>query len=38
MDAFFPIANPVPSEETQVPANYEGGGTPGGGGPNCTIA
>lgn len=37
MDSFFPVANPVPSEETQVPIDFDGGGTPGGGS-QCTIA
>jgi len=37
MDAFFPIANPIPSEETQVPTDFEGTGG-GGGGQACTIA
>lgn len=38
MDSFIPIANPVPSEETQVPVDFDGTGTPGSGGGNCTIA
>ena len=37
MDSFFPIATAVPAEETQVPINYDGGGTPGGSN-TCTIA
>lgn len=38
MDTFFPLANPIPSEETQVPIDQDGTGTPGSGGGNCTIA
>ncbi len=37
MDSFFPVANPIPAEETQVPVDFDGSGTPGSGN-QCTIA
>ncbi|KAJ3490859.1 hypothetical protein NLI96_g1152 [Meripilus lineatus] len=37
MDSFFPIANPIPAEETQVPTDFEGSSQPGSSGKNCTI-